>query len=414
MSDAASYGGMVGVGETYFAAFALAIGLGEIAAGLVSSIPLLIGGVLQLVSLRAVRLFGNEQRWIVICATLQGLAFIPLVAAALLGSMKLVPLLLVVSLYWTGGLAGGPPWNTWMDSIVPPRVRSKYFARRSRSIQLCTLLGLVGGGLLLRWTDSRGDVLVGFATIFILALVFRFWSITWLLRHRTPRQRTSSDDAVRSVIASTPAKKARLAKWHLPDVTPFQLLAFVVAIQASVQISGPYFASYMLKQLHLSYGEFVALLAIAFLSKILALSWWGKLSREYGTNALLWIGAFGIIPLSSLWILGQNVIYLAAVQALSGFIWAAYELGFCLLVFEKVPIERRTGMLTYYNLANMLAWCGGAFIGACLLKQTDTSLIGYWWLFGASTAFRFLALAVLLVVVHSRDRIRSIRYVHRT
>ncbi len=191
MADGAAFGVMVGMGESYLAAFALAVGLGEISAGMVSSIPLLVGGVLQLVSLRAVGWLGSDKRWILLCAALQGLSFVPLVWAASVGTVGLLPLLLIASLYWTGGLASGPPWNTWMASIVPSRLRAGYFARRTRMSQLCTLVGLVGGGVTLQWADSRGHALWGFATIFLIAASFRLWSVYWLAKHQTPDPRVS-------------------------------------------------------------------------------------------------------------------------------------------------------------------------------------------------------------------------------
>jgi len=46
--DAASYSLMVGLGETYFSAFALAIGTGQTFAGLLATLPQLAGSLLQL------------------------------------------------------------------------------------------------------------------------------------------------------------------------------------------------------------------------------------------------------------------------------------------------------------------------------------------------------------------------------
>src|SRR5215510_3075952 len=48
IGDAAAYSVMVGIGETYFAAFALALGTGETFAGLVATLPMLAGAALQL------------------------------------------------------------------------------------------------------------------------------------------------------------------------------------------------------------------------------------------------------------------------------------------------------------------------------------------------------------------------------
>jgi len=414
MADGATFGVMVGVGESYLAAFALAIGLGEIAAGLVSSVPLLVGGVLQLISLRAVYWFGGEKRWILFCATLQGLSFFPLVWAAYSGSITLVPLLAIASLYWAGGLASGPPWNTWMESIVPSRIRPSYFAKRTRLSQLCTLIGLVAGGTMLQWADNRGFALVGFAAIFAAAGLFRMWSVTWLAKHQTPDRRTAGSNERRAIAArfqtsSIPSTSdaaepsadnvassggiAPAAKSN--SITGVRLLTYLVAVQAMVQISGPYFSPYMLKQLEFSYSQFVTLLALGFLSKIIALSYWGRLTHRDGAKRLLWIGGIGIVPLSSLWIISDNIYQLALVQMVSGIMWAAYELGFFLMFFETLPIEKRTRMLTFYNLANMIALCGGAFLGAAILKTLGGGQSAYWVLFGTSSVGRFLALGFL-------------------
>jgi MFS family permease len=413
VADGATFGVMVGVGESYLAAFALAVGLGEISAGLVSSVPLLVGGVLQMVSLRAVHWFGSEKRWVICCATLQGLSFFPLVFAALSGSLSLVPLLVIASVYWAGGLASGPAWNTWIESIVPSRIRPRYFSRRTRTSQLCTLLGLIGGGVTLHFADSYGYALTGFACIFAVAGLFRMWSVSWLIRHRTTAPAANSSLANdgtptaqvtqgQSAAPSTaPARLRRPAVVTTAEtsassgITGIRLLTYLVAVQGMVQISGPYFSPYMLKQLNFSYSQFVTLLAIGFLSKIIALSWWTKLTHRDGAKRLLWIGGIGIVPLSSLWIIADNVYELALVQMTSGIMWAAYELGFFLMFFETLPVEKRTRMLTFYNLANMIALCGGAFIGAGLLRLLGGGQSAYMVLFGVSSIGRLLALSLL-------------------
>lgn len=395
MADGAAFGVMVGVGESYLAAFALAIGLGEISAGLVSSIPLLAGGILQLISLRAVHWIGSEKRWIVCCAALQGLSFFPLVYAAIYGSLALIPLLAIASLYWAGGLASGPAWNTWMESIVPSRIRPRYFSLRTRTSQLCTLTGLVAGGATLQWADTHGQVLIGFACIFAAAGLFRMWSVSWLIRHRQPETSGTGRTPGHQRNAATTAAYGSTRPKRTPGISGIRLLTYLVAVQGMVQISGPFFSPYMLKQLHFSYSQFVTLLALGFLSKIIALSWWSKLTHHGGAQRLLWIGGVGIVPLSALWIISDNIYQLAMVQTFSGIMWAAYELGFFLMFFETLPIEKRTRMLTYYNLANMMALCGGAFVGAAMLRFLGGGQSAYWVLFGMSSCGRLLALGLL-------------------
>jgi len=395
-ADGATFGIMVGVGETYIAAFALAIGLGEVSAGLVSSVPLLAGGVLQLISLRAMKWVGSEKRWIVLCAGLQSLAFLPLIYAAITGSISLPALLLITSLYWAGGLASGPAWNTWIEAIVPSKVRPRYFAKRTRISQLTTLIGLVGGGALLQYASATNHVMLGFTCLFITAGIFRLWSTYWLSRHVTPSALTSLPKPASMDKSAVTAERSQFS------VSGIQLLAYLVVVQGMVQISGPFFASYMLEELHYSYAGYVGMLSIGFLAKVAALTWWVTVAQRGGAKMLLWIGGVGIIPLSSLWIVSQSYIWLSAVQILSGTLWAAYELGFFLMFFEALPVEKRIRLLTYYNLANTAAWCGGALIGAWILKSYDTSVIGYHMLFGISSLGRLAALG-LLFGVHLRS-----------
>ena len=88
VGDAAGCGVMVGTGETYLQAFVLAAGLGEVIAGLITSLPQLAGGIAQLICPRGVRFLGSHRRWVVTCAALQGLSFLPLVVAAWRGTVS--------------------------------------------------------------------------------------------------------------------------------------------------------------------------------------------------------------------------------------------------------------------------------------------------------------------------------------
>ncbi len=152
----------------------------------------------------------------------------------------------------------------------------------------------------------------------------------------------------------------------------------------------------MLKQLGFSYFQFVFLMAVAFLSRIIAITQWTTVASRFGAATLLWVGAIGLVPLSSLWIVSPSIWWLVLVQVCSGVAWAAYELGFFLLFFETLPANRRTKMLTYYNFGNTLAMFAGASIGAFLLNYLGCTHKAYFVLFGVSSVGRALALGLLL------------------
>ena len=257
IGDAASFGAMVGLGETYLPAFALALGMGETSAGLVASLPLVAGGIMQLVSLRAMK--SCRQR-----TTLGGaLRDLSGIIADSLGHRRVVRFdqhatfdadrigLLgfgtsqrsgvehVDGFDRTGGGAGPLFFSPLKTAAIVDidcaagqrRVPAGSPVRRMGIAWVCSLV-LCGGG--------RGDVV----------------SVACLATHRSDRRL-----AGRSL--------SRLSQKYSGHVSRSgrRLLVYLVVVQACVQISGPFFAPFMLKQLGFSYFEFVYLLAVAFVAR---------------------------------------------------------------------------------------------------------------------------------------------------
>ncbi|TWT93691.1 MFS transporter [Neorhodopirellula pilleata] len=420
MGDAACFGGMVGCGESYLPAFALAVGMSDTAAGLVGSVPLFVGGILQLVSPTGIRWIGGLRRWVVAGATLQALAFIPLIVAAWVGELSLGMILLIASLYWATGLATGPAWNTWVEEIVPSGIRVRFFSRRSRLQQVCTFGGLVAAGVTLHVASQYGRALWGFTAIFVAATGLRLASAWFLFQHpRDQAESNGSSTAANGQLAGEDlaivARPAAINESNHPlrdsafrNRAAGRLLAYLVLMQVFIQISGPFFTPFMLTHLQFTYGEFVWLTSIAFVSKVLSIAFWGRTAEKFGADRLLWMGGIGLIPLSSFWIFSSDLVYLTFVQIIAGIAWAAYELGFFLSFFDLLPRARRTKLLTIYNFANTAAICLGAVLGAAIFNRLGADEVAYDWLFGLSAVGRLLCLAVLAGTPLPHHAVRTI------
>ena len=381
-----AFGGMVGLGETYLPTFALAAGLSELTAGLVGSLPLVAGGIMQMISPWAIGRLKSHKRWVVLCAGFQALTFLPLFIAAVNGSISGSAILVVATLYWGFGLATGPAWNTWIGTLVPPLVRPRFFAIRTRSQQAAVFAGFLIGGLALQWAGSPERVLKTYAVLFALAGLCRIVSVWMLSRQSEP--------------IPVPPEMRRIPLGellsHLRGKSGGQLLVYLVAVQAAVQMAGPFFTPFMFRKLNFSYGQFVGLISVAFLVKIIAFPIWGRVAHTLGARKLLWIGGWGIIPMSILWVFSQNYVWLLFVQIAGGVSWAAYELAFFLLFFESIEEEERTSLLTVYNLLNTSAFVLGALLGAVVLTTLGGTFESYLWVFGLSTVARGFALVLLL------------------
>lgn len=395
LMDGVGHGGMVGLGETYFPAFALTVGLGELMAGFVASLPLVAGGLMQMISPWAIRRIGSHKRWVLCCSTVQLLVFLPLMLAAWWGHVPGAVLLALVALYWAAGLSTGPAWNTWIGTLVPRGVRARFFALRTRLAQAAVLCGFLLGGITLHAAAATPHLLAAFALLFTLAGLCRLVSVLMLARQTEP----------------TPvAHRMQLLPWRqlrqrLGTCSGGQLLVYLAVVQAAVQMSGPFVAPFLLKQLQFSYGAYVALISTAYLAKVLALPVWGGLARGLSAHRLLWIGGLGIIPTSAAWIVSQHLVWLLALQVVSGVVWGAYELAFFLLFFESIAEDERTSLLTFYNLLNSVAWVTGALAGSAILFGCGTSFRGYLLLFGLSSLGRILALPLLARIAPREVRV---------
>jgi MFS family permease len=384
-ADGAACSLMMGMGETYFPAFVLAVSQSQLACGLTATVPMVAGAGLQLVTPWAIRRIGSYRRWVVLCALLQAAAFAPLLAAAVCGMMPVWLAFAVIAVYWATSLGGGSAWNAWVGTLVPAEIRASYFARRTMLSQAGLLAGIIGGGVALQVGAQGGWLGPAFALVFAAAAGSRLISGCFLSRQSEPL--SPQNDL--PPMALGPMWRSLWAG------RTGRLLVYLFAVQAAVQISGPYFTPYMLRQLEFSYGTYVALIAIAYVAKIVTLPAWGWIAGRLGVQRLLWIGGLAIVPISGLWAVSSQFSYLCVAQVLSGIAWAAYELAMLLLIFETIPRASRVSMMTMYNMANSLAILLGSLVGGALLSLLGETGQAYWLLFVVSSFSRAAALVLL-------------------
>jgi MFS family permease len=386
---------MNGVGEAYFAAFALAIGLSEVFSGLVASLPFVTGAALQLVTPWAVMRLRSHKRWVVICVTGQALAFGPLLLGAALGRLPAWALFASVALYWGAGLGSGPAWNTWVGTIVPARIRARYFANRTRVTQIGILAGLVTGGLLLQRFSGGRAAPGAFLILFGVALVARLGSACCLIRQSEP---VPLPENIRSVGPRELLTRRR----------ELSVLVYMLGITAAVNITGPFFTPYMLKQLDWPYWQFMTVLATGLASKMIMLPTIGRFAKRYGVGRLLWVGGLGMVPLTGLWMVADSFTWLICVQVIAGVVWGCYEIATFLLLFDTIPTEERTSILTTFNLFYAFALVTGSLVGAGLLGLLGEQQPSYHVLFTLSMLARLALVPLLLRIRPPTTKPRSV------
>jgi MFS family permease len=396
-ADGAAFSVMVGLGETYFAAFGLAAGLQDAVVGFLATLPMLAGGVLQLVTPFMVTRLGSCRRWVLLCASGQALSFVPLIAAGWLGRLPTGLLFLCAALYWGCGMATGPAWNVWAETLVPVRQRARFFADRTRLAQGALLGAVLCGGFLLHREEQPASALNTFALLFALAAAARVVSTCCL-----------AAQSERPGLAASLRPQSPWRAWRgLRGSDAERLLQYLLTMQVFVNIASPFFTPYMLGPLGLSYLEYTALTAAAFAARIAVLPLLGRLSHTGGNRTVLWLGAVGITPLPALWLVSDSFGLLLALQLMAGSAWAALELSTLLAYFEDFAPQERASVLSAFNLASALAMSAGTLVGGALLTQLGPTPATYALLFGLSTLGRGLSLALLRRIALPKQPLQS-------
>lgn len=303
-SDGLAWSFMVGIGESYIPAFALAAGAPSVAAGLVSTVPMLLGALLQMRSPRLVERVGSQKRWVVAAATVQALAFVPMAIGAFLGAMPWPLLYVAAALYWASGLSTNPAWVGWVDTLVPARIRVRYFARRTRWLHVFQIGGLFAGGWILEAGRRLDRPLYAFALLFLFATLARAISAGFLRVQREPEPLPR--ERVHVSIAAFFERFRRHADGRL--------IVYMIAVQCAQQFSGPYFTPYMLDVLDFTYVEYMGLLGATVFAKFASLPLHARLARRFGLRTVLWIGGLGICPSAALWLVSTDYAWLFAAQ----------------------------------------------------------------------------------------------------
>lgn len=376
---------MVGCGESCFGAYALALGLGDVLSAQVSTLPVLAGATLQLAVPGLVRRTGSNRTWVMATCVLQALSMLLLSTAIWAGPAAGAMIFASVTLYWACGFGGNPAWSTWMEELVPRRMRARFFAFRTRISQFILLTTMLAVGGILQYGKSTGHALGYFSGLFVAAAVARMISVRFMSQQ--------SDSPVhRQEAASYTWREAIL---QLSSGGSGRLIAYLLSIQAVVYISGPYFTPYILEELKFGYWHQMALSATALVGRVVAMPWLGRFAHTAGPRRLLWLGGLMIVPLSSAWIVSNDFYYLMGLQFVCGVAWAAYELAMFLMFFETMPKAQRTTLLSYYHFGSALAQFSGGLAGAWILLNFGHDASVYHALFILSSILRVGALVLL-------------------
>jgi|RhiMethySRZTD1v2_1073278.scaffolds.fasta_scaffold03933_16 MFS family permease len=371
---------MTGLTEPFMTPFALALGASRFQVGLLSSARHFVLSLVQLWSADAVARLNSRKRLVLWTVATQAALWLPLAfVGPLLGSHAVAALIVLYTAVTASGALGAPAWGSLVGEYLPPRSRGSFLGRRAQTMSLwMTVTGLAAGGLL-ELTANRPTI--GFGLLCLAAGASRLWSLRQLAQfHEEPWQE---------------APHLRFSFWqfvrqvHRSNVARFAIC--LGALSFATHLAAPFFAVYMLQELHYGYLVYTSIHLAASITGFLTSAGWGRLGDRLGSYAVLRSTILGVSILPFLWTLSGHPAWIAFLSMAGAFLWGGLNLAATSFLYDAVTPAKRHTCLAYHSVINgscvaLGALAGGWAIGS--LPPLGGSVFAT--IFVASTVLRFV------------------------
>jgi MFS family permease len=166
----------------------------------------------------------------------------------------------------------------------------------------------------------------------------------------------------------------------------------------------------MLRELKLSWLEFMVATALISLFKFLAMPLWGRLGDRYGSRRILVLSSFLVCTIPFTWFLARSFGGVCLIQAGGGFAWAGFEIAALSFALDTMPAELVHESTSFLLLFRGAATLAGGLAGSALLTRFALAGSPYLGGFLVSGLFRLLLVFPLVLLVREEREVPHISY----
>lgn len=359
----------------------------------------------QIPGAKATEIWGRKKIWLASRILSRVVFLIPLILVPFLGLQNPVLWVILFSslIYFSMGFST-PAWTSIIGDLVSPEIRGRYFGKRNMLMGVSSIIATVAAGYVLS--------LYGFPMIFILFAVLGMLSIPFFMK--------MYEKPFRPVFHYKHRFALNPGQWA-PAIRANRGLAifttYLVFMNFAVMIAAPFYAVYMLRELHMGYALFASLITLGVAARIISFKYWGRLNDKFGSRRTLIVTAFLAVFIPLFWLFAGDALAVAAIMIIDGLIWAGFDLVTFNYLLDITPAERRPQYVANHNFFAGLGVMLGALAGAILASSVEGdvffALSGLQIIFLLSFILRAACLVILPKIpeIDVSHQIAPVRYV---
>ena len=308
----------------------------------------------QIIGPKLIKLAGQRKLLSVISVRVQGIAlFLVVLVAYLTRSPLFIILLFFISSTSTN--AGAPGWLSWMNDLVPKKIRGTYWSRRNQIIGFTQFTSIIIAGFCLFIFKKIGLERTGYSILFTIAAAARFSSGFFLAKKYEPPIETGYNQVEFKF-------RIFLQKLFTTNFGKFAMFQFFMAF--SVNLMGPIVNVHIIESLHFNYIQFMFVTLSFMAASFISVTYWGPHSDRYGNYRILVATSISLPILSLIWVFNRNFYIILLAQIFGGFVWSGFNLCTQNYIFDAVRRENVAKISSYYNImANLFSFMGVTLSG---------------------------------------------------
>jgi MFS family permease len=259
----------------------------------------------------------------------------------------------------------GVSWTSWIQEWIPSRIRGKFFGKRNRTLQVSTILFILGTTFCLNIFEESNAIL-GFQIIIYGSVFLRIISIVYQQKILSTSDQNSGEIVhnikaqIRFILQSKPLKLFFL---------------FGALFGFSTSFLGPFFTVFLYEVMGLGVDDLAIYTIVASIAGAVSLPAWGRLLDIYGNRPVILVILFLWMFLGYSWcfVTPERTWILYFAFASGGLFSAGFILGTFNLLLKLIPKEAKTTAISLQVAITSATAAIAPIIGGFLLEQASTS-----------------------------------------
>jgi MFS family permease len=279
--------------------------------------------------------------------------------------------------------ASNPAWTALSGSIVPQRLRGKYFGARNIAKQVAALLVVPAAG----WLIERLGFPVGYQICFGLATIVgigAFWAYA-----RIPFERVQHDA---QVVQNTPNTETWANAGERRNFWTF--CATSACWTFSVQVAAPFFSVYLVQELGATASIVGILAAVQNLAALPGQVLYGRWLDRRGIKWTFAVSGLLIPFMIWSWMLVRGPWGVLPIRIAAGFLFAGYNLSNFNMLLNVTPQVHRTRYIALYRTITQVSVALAPLLGGLIVGR-----FGFLPVFALSGAGRLTSMLLLMRLV---------------